>query len=336
MSSIVLARTVADSSGVTTTIRRSKPQFHWGYKVHVSVLDASPRYVRINWFPTGQGLSSFLADLTHISKEAVTQRTSPQNVAEDHSRLLEMSMKTLKIIGETAAFQESFGSLLFHPDLHARNIFVNPDDPTHILGIIDWQSAAVEPAFVHALETPDFAEEPLLDRTLDADVPSDVREAQDHAQRCRKTWAIMLFLCPKLGKATTLDPALCRYLAGVSSGHSDDATALRSLLSDVSSEWNELGLPDDCPYQPSQADAESLSVRLDELGSTERLRAYLSRLLRCEPNGWVEEGRWDEVLPVYREQYAEFVSACIASREEDETEEDAVEKADRLWPFDLR
>jgi hypothetical protein len=50
----------------------------------------------------------------------------------------------------------------------------------------------------------------------------------------------------------------------------------------------------------------------------------------------VEAGRWDEVLPVYREQYAEFVSACITSRVEDETVEDAQKKADRLWPFDLR
>lgn len=245
-------------------------------------------------------------------------------------------MKTLNIIGETAAFQDSFGPLLFHPDLDARNIFVDPDDPTQILGIIDWQSAAVQPAFVHALETPDFAEELSLDRILDADVPSDVREAQNHAQRCGQTWAIMLFFCPKLGKATTLNPALCHYLAGVSSGHSDDAIAIRSLLTNTSSEWKSLDLPGDCPYQPSQADAESLSGQLDELESTERLRAYLSRLLRCEPNGWVEEGRWDEVLPVYREQYAEFVSACVASREEMETEEDAVKKADRLWPFDLR
>ena len=63
---------------------------------------------------------------------------------------------------------------------------------------------------------------------------------------------------------------------------------------------------------------------------------YLSRLLRCETDGWVEEARWDEIVPVYREQYAEFVSACIASRKEDETEEDAERRADALWPFDLR
>ncbi|KAK3612843.1 hypothetical protein LTR56_028211, partial [Elasticomyces elasticus] len=101
-------------------------------------------------------------------------------------------------------------------------------------------------------------------------------------------------------------------------------------------EWKELGIPSVCPYQPSQADGKLLSVELDQLESTQRLRAYLSRLLRCEMDGWIEEGRWHEVVPIYREQYAEFVSACIASREEDEPAEHAEEKADKLWPFDLR
>jgi hypothetical protein len=266
----------------------------------------------------------------------VNQRPSSQKAVQDHSQLLETSSKALKVIGETTAFQDSFSPLLFHPDLHARNIFVDPDDPSKILGIIDWQSAAVEPAFVHAQETPDFAEEPSLDKTLDADISDDVRESQNHAQRCKQVWAIMMYLCPKLGKATTFNPALGRYLAGVSAGYSDDATSLRSLLADVSGEWDELGLPGDCPYQPSQADAQLLSVEMDELETTERLRVYLSRLLRCEANGWVEAERWDEVLPVYREQYAEFVSACVSSREQDETMEDAERKADRLWPFDLR
>lgn len=240
------------------------------------------------------------------------------------------------MVGNTANFQDACSPLLFHPDLHARNIIVDPNDPTQILGIIDWQSAAIEPAFVHAVETPDFAEEQLLDKTLDADVSHDSHNAKNHAQRCRRTWAIMAFLCPKLSKATTLNSALCRYLAGVSSGCSDEATSLRSLLTDVSKEWDELGIPGVCPYQPSQEDAKSLSVELDQLESTQRLRTYLSRLLRCETNGWIEEGRWNEVIPIYREQYAEFVSACIASREENETAEDAKKNAEKLWPFDMR
>ncbi|KAK6381113.1 hypothetical protein LTR81_027610 [Elasticomyces elasticus] len=265
-----------------------------------------------------------------------TRQLKPRFLWVSKAPLLRTSRKTLEVVGDTTTFQDACSPLLFHPDLHARNIIVDLNHPTQILGIIDWQSAAVEPAFVHAVETPDFAEEQLLDKTLDADVSRDSLEAEHHSQRCKRTWAVMAFLCPKLGKATTLNPALCRYLAGVSSGCSDEATSLRSLLIDVSSEWKELGIPGVCPYQPSQADAKLLSVELDQLESTQRLRAYLSRLLRREMDGWIEEGRWHEVVPIYREQYAEFVSACVASREEDETAEDAEKKADKLWPFDLR
>ena len=44
---------------------------------------------------------------------------------------------------------------------------------------------------------------------------------------------------------------------------------------------------------------QDLSVKLDELESTERLNFYLARLLRCETDGWVSEDRWEEVLPIY-------------------------------------
>ncbi|WPH00052.1 Hypothetical protein R9X50_00287500 [Acrodontium crateriforme] len=304
----------------------------WGYDDDQTTKATVPFGFQGPW----QDLSIFFADLNKISRLAVDQRKLPQEEVENHLRLLEMSRKTLEAVGNITAVQESCSALLFHPDLHARNIFVNPKDPTQILGIIDWQSTAIEPAFVHAVETPDFAEEPLLDKTLDADVSRDSSEAQGHAQRCKRTWAVMAFLCPKLGKAKTLSPVLCRYLTSICSGCSDDATSLRSLLADVSGEWEELGIPGVCPYQPSQEDEKLLSIELDQLESTQRLRAYLSRLLHCETDGWIEAGRWDEVIPIYREQFAEFVSACIASREEDETEEDARRKADALWPFDLR
>lgn len=297
-------------------------------------------------------MSTLFADLTSISEVTVQQRGSSSSsssssqeekvVVEDHLRLLETSRKMLEVVGNTTTFQEEFCSpALLHPDLNARNIFVDPDDPTKILGIIDWQSAAIEPAFVHAVDPPDFASEPVLDKTLDADALGDEssHEIQTHAQRCKKTWGVMASICPKLGKTSTFNPTLCRYLAGVISGCSDDATSLRTLLTNMSHEWSELDVPEDiqCPYQPSPEEEKLLDVELDQRESTQRLRAYLSRLLRCETDGWIEEEKWNEnVISLYREQYAGFVSSCIASREEDESEADARKNAEKLWPFDLR
>ncbi|KAJ5474000.1 hypothetical protein N7475_003566 [Penicillium sp. IBT 31633x] len=39
---------------------------------------------------------------------------------------------------------------LWHSDLHTENIFVNPERPTEVFGIIDWQSTEVLPLFEHA------------------------------------------------------------------------------------------------------------------------------------------------------------------------------------------
>ncbi|KAJ5958882.1 phosphotransferase enzyme family protein [Penicillium vulpinum] len=39
-------------------------------------------------------------------------------------------------------------SVLWHGDLHSQNIFVNPQDPSHIVGIIDWQSVSGCPLFM--------------------------------------------------------------------------------------------------------------------------------------------------------------------------------------------
>ncbi|KAK4553092.1 hypothetical protein LTR86_009819 [Recurvomyces mirabilis] len=301
----------------------------WGYNDDQMAQTAVPLGLQGPW----QDFSSYLADLTQIGEVTISQRGSPQALVEDHLRLLETSRKALEIVKNVTT--DASGPILFHPDLHARNLFVDPNDPTQIVGVIDSQSTAIEPAFVHAVETPDFAEEPLLDKTLDADISHD-QEMHDDARRCSTTWAVMVFLCPKLGKATALNHLLCCYLAGVSSGYSDDIASLRSLLADVSSEWEELKIPSPCPYQPSEEDVKLLSLEREHSQSTQRLRAYLSRLLRCEMDGLVENSRWDEVVPIYREQYAGFVRACIASREEDETEEDAQKKADKLWPFEFR
>lgn len=44
---------------------------------------------------------------------------------------------------------------LWHDDLHHENIFLSPEDPTKVIGIIDWQSVQIAPLFDHWLD-PNF------------------------------------------------------------------------------------------------------------------------------------------------------------------------------------
>ncbi|GAB7353080.1 hypothetical protein MBLNU459_g3626t1 [Dothideomycetes sp. NU459] len=43
-------------------------------------------------------------------------------------------------------------SYLWHDDLHAENIFVDPEDPSQILSVIDWQSSSVVPLIDHTIQ----------------------------------------------------------------------------------------------------------------------------------------------------------------------------------------
>ncbi|KAF4629416.1 hypothetical protein G7Y89_g8732 [Cudoniella acicularis] len=61
---------------------------------------------------------------------------------------LESYMKLIKFLLPTDSSITT--SHIWHSDLHTENIFVNPDEPTEILGIIDWQSAALVPLYENA------------------------------------------------------------------------------------------------------------------------------------------------------------------------------------------
>lgn len=56
----------------------------------------------------------------------------------------------LKLVKYVLPIDDSLGvSYLWHPDLHSENIFVDADDPTKIVSLIDWQSANLLPLFDH-------------------------------------------------------------------------------------------------------------------------------------------------------------------------------------------
>ncbi|KKZ64263.1 hypothetical protein EMCG_09761 [[Emmonsia] crescens] len=59
---------------------------------------------------------------------------------------------------------------IWHDDLHHENVFMNPDNPTEILGILDWQSVQIVPLFDHSLD-PSFLGYCGLEIDDDLDIP---------------------------------------------------------------------------------------------------------------------------------------------------------------------
>jgi hypothetical protein len=140
--------------------------------------------------------------------------------------------------------QDAAVPTLLHPDFHMRNIFVSPEDPTIITGLIDWQATAIEPGFIYANETPDFAA--LPEQPEEEDVPegeqSETRISPELKERALKDAAIcyqtydvcMKGLVPKLRPARLLDPTLFRIFHYSHTTWRDNAAAVRQELIELS------------------------------------------------------------------------------------------------------
>lgn len=79
-------------------------------------------------------------------------------------------------------------SCLWHDDLHVENIIVNPENPTEVLGIIDWQTTELAPLFQHARQ-PHFLDcnGPLVRGLKRPLLPENFTELDPAAQKETKT-----------------------------------------------------------------------------------------------------------------------------------------------------
>lgn len=75
-------------------------------------------------------------------------------------------------------------SCLWHPDLHQENIFVNPENPSEIVAIIDWQSTELAPLF-NQVRQPYFLdyEGPLTQGLERPELPSNYDQLDDASQK---------------------------------------------------------------------------------------------------------------------------------------------------------
>ncbi|CAK1366672.1 hypothetical protein CB0940_10065 [Cercospora beticola] len=307
--------------------------YHWGHGLESANRSAPPGGLQGPW----HDLTSYFGDL--IARSRASMSTTDAQKSSRHAGLLDALEGTLSRLARTDAVRDASGGTLFHPDLHTRNIFVDPTDHTKVTSIIDWQSAAIEPAFVFASVDPDFAEE--LSNDEDAKDASEEERAANAKFRttvevCVKMWAVTQQFMKKVRPASKLHPTLLRVLASPSQGWTDKIEAMTWLLNDLSERWDELELPGESIYKKDQTG--EVAELLDETEANHRLTEHLTRLLHCDNNGWVAEDRWNEVLSRYRLEYSRFVESVVES-EECKTKEDevkAIEKANRLWPYDQR
>ena len=250
---------------------------------------------------------------------------------QTHYRLLEYGRTVIKNMAEDARIKNTTGPVLFHPDLHKRNIFVSDDDPTIITAIIDWQSTSIEPAFWFADEVPDFAHT-ISDPTCENGI-------ELKSGLCAKAFdAATQLLLPMIGKPRTMDEAFFRPFRYCSRTWADGAVAFREELIQTSRRWKELGFVGSCPYPLPDADelaAHAKDYKLFE--AAQQLRYTLAGLLNSASDGWVPTKEWSVTEAAHKEMFRGTLQEVVATANADD-DEPIKSEADlrEIWPFDLK
>lgn len=257
-----------------------------------------------------------------------------QGSVQEHIRLLKINQEVMQRLIQDKRIQDAATPALLHSDFHKRNIYVSAKDPTVITGLIDWQSTSIEPAFIYANETPDFAALPVVP---EEDAPEDKqkeRELKD-ASICHQTYdVVMTALIPKLRPARLLDPTLFRLFHYSHTTWRDSAAAVRQELVELSARWAELGLEGSCPFSPTDAELEAHARDYEIFEAVQALKAWLRDSLGTNSDGWVPNDAWDATRVPYRAAYDEWIQT--AREAEAKGEDMTVAKADKMWPFDAR
>lgn len=144
-------------------------------------------------------------------------------------------------------------SVLWHGDLHSQNIFVDPEDPSRILGIIDWQSVSACPLFMQVGRpalldyngpVPEGLEKIPLPPKFDSMDPDEQREAKA-LHRSQTLHNLYLFRCLQVNETAfqaMQSQNTLRHQVSVVPGLvlMDYEPLLNDLLRDVEKEWTHI------------------------------------------------------------------------------------------------
>lgn len=232
---------------------------------------------------------------------------------------------------------------LWHNDLHLENIYVNPDNPREILGIIDWQSVQIMPLSDHCLdpdfigyEGPDVGEDlepPIIPKEVDNLDPPDraIAIKQFYTKCLMVAWrTVMKAKNPAQYSATQFRRSkaghlghLVRNIAVLGEAHA------RALLLDLRDEWSQISSGPKFPIEFSEDEVTEIEndVQAADLGINV-MGTVKERLGNLWPEkGLIEHQNYEVMMIQLREIKSELMDALVKNEKDRET-------FLRYWPFD--
>ncbi|KAF1837384.1 hypothetical protein BDW02DRAFT_586650 [Decorospora gaudefroyi] len=231
---------------------------------------------------------------------------------------------------------------LWH-DLHVANIFIDPSEPTKVVGLIDWQPTEISPLYFHARQPHiiDYIGPPItgLERPQP---PTDVDKLASSARKYADTLYLQQSLCslyntlthhqnPRLYAALQFQHTL-KYLLLVLARNLlvDGEVTYLSQIAELSASWTDFSAQKDATYPFAFADKEREVFEADVQGvvrGMEAMRAIQDSLGPLFPEqGVVGLEQYDEALDALSQMKEQVISTFATTA----AERDAWEKA---WPF---
>ncbi|EAW06852.1 uncharacterized protein ACLA_085470 [Aspergillus clavatus NRRL 1] len=287
-------------------------------------------------------LSIVQRELAHIrSSGAEVQRQlhkfDESQSIDEYESLLENVNMALPILSHDPRVTDASDPVVWHTDLHLGNIFVSPNEPSIIEGIIDWQSSQICPLFIQA-RFPEFLTPPK-DYTFGPDLPALPDGFDDHSPEqkeqainekelaSRSKYYEMSSLAHNrcIYNAMKLDSRLWEPFTYCQLFSQGSLVPLRHCLIRLSQDWSSLGLPGSCPFLISENELQ----RHNEQKLKYEDRLYLCDLVKSQlftdDAGWVPNDRWEATEKANKELYNMYVETM--------SEELTPQAAAKNWPF---
>jgi hypothetical protein len=238
--------------------------------------------------------------------------------------------------------------VLWHTDLHADNIFVDPEEPTKILSIIDWQSTHIAPLFEQA-RVPSLLDfdgprwnsltPPKLPEnfaSLDLEEQKAVKELQKN-QTLHKLYSIQAAKeGSRISRALAFSSTLQSQITALAGSLLEEGEVpMQGMLVEAVRRWNDIMSMEGkgesivaCPL--SYTDEQIAEIRDDEqawLKSVELKTKLIEALGVPSPwDGWVKDEDYSRMRPRLEQCREEWLDHHVIDPDQRTVWEDA-------WPF---
>ncbi|KAI3120539.1 hypothetical protein CBS147326_9423 [Penicillium roqueforti] len=233
---------------------------------------------------------------------------------------------------------------LWHDDLHDDNVFVDPDNPAEITGIIDWQSCHISPLFNHNPDPAFLGWDGLEPETLDlapqpklSGLSPEERSAAVHEYTLQNVFIgwrkLMHAKNPDLYRVVEFRRTAAYGLIFLAHRMFEYGEAhIQSLLVDLKDTWTDLpAISSDTPFPFDFSEADLERIKLDSNGAvagTDLVAEVKERMGDLWPDkGFIEHERYNDCKAALHEVKG-LILEQLAENEQEKAE------YERYWSFE--